>query len=557
MCFGLAFPPVNFYPLIYIGIILLIKEIITSSSYNEVLRKTYAIFFWFNLVAVSWLCLSGFRHNADRFLIIAGALTLIAHPIFFWIPTAAFYKVYRSLKNFRYKYLYVFSFPFIWVAFEYIHTLTQLSFPWLTFGNTQTYNLSKIQFIEYTGVYGLSFWICTIGAFLFYFVQKQRVTKWRNFTFKTHLQIILIIVLYLAPDAYTFIMKSPAKYANAFTNGEVNVGVVQPNGDPWEKWGSKQMQLVDEYVDMIKTLKEKNPKTELIILPETAITFSILSNTYYQKFLKFKNLVDSINTPLLIGLPYYKFYKDSLEAPVDAKRTNDNFYQSFTFYKDSLEASLDTKRSNEYFYDTFNAAALFEKNKKQKNYQVYKKNKLVIGGERIPYQETLVFLKDFVTWGVGISQWQIGKDTNNFVMENGVQFNTAICYESVYPEYFSKFVKKGADFCTIITNDAWWGKLFGTYQHNQYAVLRAVENRRWIVRSANTGISDIIDPYGNKINETEINVKTSFADKIGIIKEKTFYTEHGDWFCIICLWVSGAILIVCFVIGFKNKKAAV
>jgi len=533
VCFGLAFPPVNFYPLIYIGIVILIKEIITCNTYNEVLRKTYAIFFWFNLVAVSWISLSGFREHAERFLIIAGMLTLIAHPVFFWLPAAAFYKVYRSLKNFRYKYLYLLSFPFIWVAFEYLHTLTQFSFPWLTFGNTQTYNLSKIQFIEYTGVYGLSFWICTIGILLFYFVQIQRKARWVNFTNMTHLRIILIVVIYLAPDAYTFIMNSPAKYSNAFTNGEINVGVIQPNSDPWERWGSKQMLLVNDYTDMIRTLKEKNPQTQLIILPETAITFYLFNPVNEEKYLKVKNLADSINTPLLIGLPYYKFYEDSLHAPVDAKRN-----------------TIDGR-----FYDSFNAAALFEKNKTRDEYQVYKKNKLVIGGERIPYQESLSFLKDYVTWQVGIGQWQIGKDTNNFVLEDGTQFNTAICYESVYPGYFSKFVKKGADFCTIITNDAWWGKLFGTYQHNQYAILRAVENRRWIARSANTGISDFIDPYGNKYEETDINVRASFTGKIGIIKEKTFYTEHGDWFSIICLWTSCGIILLCFAGGFIKQKS--
>jgi apolipoprotein N-acyltransferase len=528
VCFGLAFPPVNFYPLVYVGIVILIKEIIECKNYNEVLRKTYAIFFWFNLVAVSWLWLSGFRENAERFLIIAGLLTLFAHPIFFWLPASAFYKVYRSLKNFRYKYLYLLSFPFIWVSFEYLHTLTEFSFPWLLFGNTQTYNLSKIQFIEYTGVYGLSFWICTVAILIFYFFSKQRAAKWQNFTIKTYLLAIFIIVVYLAPDAYTFIMKSPAKYANAFTDGEINVGVVQPNSDPWERWGSKQMQVVNDYVDIIKELKEKNPQTQLIILPETAITFPIFQSSYYEKYMKFKNFTDSTNTPLLIGFPYYKVYKDSLEAPPDAKQ------------------------SGATYYDTYNAAALFEKGKDKEEFQIYKKNKLVIGAERIPYQHTLGFLKDYVSWQVGISQWQIGKDTINFVLENGVQFNSAICYESVYPGYFSTFVKKGADFCTIITNDAWWGKLPGTYQHNQYAILRAVENRRWIARSANTGISEFIDPYGNKYGETDINVRASLAGKIGIIKEKTFYTEHGDWFSILCLWFSGGIILTCFVVGFTS-----
>jgi apolipoprotein N-acyltransferase len=530
VCFGLAFPPINFYPLIYVGIVLLIREIINCKTYNEVLRKSYAVFFWFNLVAVSWVCLSGFRQNADRFLIVAGLLVLLAHPMFFWLPVTAFYKVYRSLKNFRYKYLYLLSFPFIWVAFEYLHTLTQISFPWLFFGNTQTYNLAKIQFIEYTGVYGLSFWICSVSILLFYIIQKQKEQSWK-LSARTYLLVISLIVLYLAPDAYTFFMKSPAKYVNSFANGELNVGVIQPNADPWERWGGKQMQFVTEYVEMIKELKQKNPNTQLIVLPETAITFYLFNPVNEEKYNKIKHFVDSTGTPLLIGMPFYKIYKDSTEAPKDAKRGNEGI-----------------------FYDTYNSAVLFEKSKTKENFQVYKKNKLVIGAERIPYQEVLGFLKDYVTWQVGISQWQIGKDTVNFQMENGMQFNSAICYESVYPEFFSKFVKKGADFCTIITNDAWWGKLSGTYQHNQYAILRAVENRRWIVRSANTGISDIIDPYGNKLNETPINERASFADKIGIIKEKTFYTEHGDWLCIACLWLSGGILLISIITGIKQKS---
>ncbi|MBS1513398.1 MAG: apolipoprotein N-acyltransferase [Bacteroidetes bacterium] len=523
-CFGLAFPPINFYPLIYLGIVLLIREIISSNSFGEVLKKTYSVFFWFNLIAISWICLSGFSHNAERYLIFAGLLALLAHPVFFWIPAAAFFKAYKNFRSEKFPYAYLITFPFIWTAFEYIHTLTQFSFPWLSFGNTQTYNLSKIQFIEFTGVYGLSFWICSVGALLFYLIEKIKSGEWKISSAKTIITVIIILAIYFAPDVYTLTRGSKAKYENAFTNGEISIGVVQPNSDPWERWGSKQMQFVTDYVDMIKQLKEKNPQTKLVILPETAITFYLFNTINLEKYLKIKNFVDSANTPLLVGLPYYKIYKDSTEAPVDAKRSNDGAY-----------------------YDTFNAALLFEKNKTQAEYQVYKKNKLVIGGERVPYQEVLGFLKDYVTWQVGISQWQIGKDTNNFVLEDGTQFNTAICYESVYPEYFSAFVKKGADFCTIITNDGWWGKLFGTYQHNQYAVLRAIENRRWIARSANTGISEFIDPYGNKYNETAINERASFAGKIGIIKEKTFYTEHGDWLCRICLWISGAVLL--FAIG--------
>ncbi len=111
------------------------------------------------------------------------------------------------------------------------------------------------------------------------------------------------------------------------------------------------MQVVNEYVDMIKELKEKNPQLQLIVLPETAITFPILQSSYYEKYMKFKNFVDSTNVPVLVGFPYYHVYKDSLSAPVDAKQSGSGKY-----------------------YDTFNAAALFEKNKNQEEFQIYKKN---------------------------------------------------------------------------------------------------------------------------------------------------------------------------------------
>lgn len=533
VCLGCAFPPINLYPLVFVGMVLLIKQITESKGYNEVLRKSYAIIFWFNVVAMSWLMLSGFRMNAERFLIFAGFLTLLAHPLFFWLPIATFYKIFKTFNrlNSEYKYLYLIFLPFIWVSFEYLHSITEFSFPWLSLGNTQTYNLSKIQFIELTGVQGLTFWICALAALIFYLYSKLK-SDWIIQSKKSVILIFSILLLYFAPDIYTLAKGSKASYENAFTNGEINVGVIQPNSNPWERWGSKQIEFADEYAEMIRDMKKNNPQVQLIVMHETAITYRILSSPYKAKYEMFRNLIDSINTPLLIGLPYEKIYRDSIEAPPDAKK--------------SVLSNL--------YFDTFNAAALFEKNKSQNELQIYKKNKLVMGGERVPYQRQLAFLKDFVSWGVGISQWQIGKDTINFELENGVKFNSAICYESVYPGYFSTFVKKGADFCTIITNDGWWGKLFGTYQHNQYATMRAVENRRWIVRCANTGISCFIDPYGKMYNETEINEKASFAGKIGLMKEKTFYTEHGDWLCIMCLWISGAALLVCIVIGFKIKK---
>jgi apolipoprotein N-acyltransferase len=153
-----------------------------------------------------------------------------------------------------------------------------------------------------------------------------------------------------------------------------------------------------------------------------------------------------------------------------------------------------------------------------------------------------------------LSSYQLGEDTTIFLLDNKYKFNTAICFESVFPRFFSKFVEKGAQFSVIITNDAWWGKFFGTYQHNQFATLRAIENRRWIVRCANTGISCFIDPYGNMYDKTQINEKALFSGEIGIRNDKTFYTNNGDVFSIICFYISTGLLLSGILVKIFRKK---
>ena len=176
--------------------------------------------------------------------------------------------------------------------------------------------------------------------------------------------------------------------------------------------------------------------------------------------------------------------------------------------------------------------------------------KLVPGSERMPYQEHFPFIKNLIEWGVGLGSWQIGRDTILFALDKDTYFNSAICYESVYPGFFAEFVNRGANFCLIITNDGWWGKLAGTYQHSRYAVLRAIENRRWIARCANTGISSFIDPNGVMYDETNINEKALLSRNIGVIREKTFYSVHGDLFADICIW--GTLVIIVFTVGFRR-----
>jgi apolipoprotein N-acyltransferase len=534
LCFGLAYPPVNFYLLIFAGFALLLHLIDNSKNYKELIKRVYFSVVFFELVATSWIALSGMRESADRFLILGGVFVIFFHPVYLLIPSVVYFFVSKNIKIKNFQNLNLIFFPFIWITFEYLQTLTEVTFPWLFAGNAFTTILEKIQYIDYTGIYGVSFWVCVLSTLVYYLYKNLKNSSGTIFTkmkkTKNIALCVIILIIYILPNIYTKMSSPENKYLNS-TDEKISIGIIQPNIDAWVKWGANQKDVINKYSEMIKEISAKKQDIKMIVLPETAVPFYLLYSSYNDLFETFKNACDSSETTVLTGTPDLKIYENPADVKVDSK-----------------------KFSRGQFYDTYNSAVLIEKNKDKSQYQRYNKIKLVIGSERMPYQEKLPFLKDLIRWGVGLSSYQLGKDTTIFLLNNKYKFNTAICFESVFPNFFAKFIDKGAQFSIIITNDAWWGKLFGTYQHNRYAVLRAIENRRWIARCANTGVSCFIDPCGNIYDETKINEKTIFTGDIGIRNEKTFYTKYGDVFSIVCFYISVVFVITGVAMKFSRKK---
>ena len=528
LCLGLAYPPINFYLLIFAGYALLLHLIETSKGYKELLKRVYFSIIFFELIAASWVALSGMRESADRFLIAGGVFVIFFHPVFFLIPSVIYFSISKNIKSEKFPNLHLIAFPFIWTAFEYLQTLTEVTFPWLFAGNAFSTNLEKIQYIDYTGIYGVSFWVCVLSALVYYLYKNLKSSSNNVFAEvrkKNNIVVLIsIVIIYILPNIYSAISSPEKKYINN-SDEKISVGVIQPNVGAFVKWGANQKLLVDDYSKMVREVSAKKQNLKLVVLPETAMPFYLLYDVYDDLFNIFKNACDSSGVTVLTGTPDMKLYENRSLAKIDSKVFS----------------------SKGQYYDTYNSAVLLEKGKEKNQYQKYNKIKLVTGSERMPYQRNIPFLKDIIKWGVGLSSYQLGEDTTIFLLDGKYKFHTAICFESVFPGFFSGFVDKGAQFSVIITNDAWWGKFFGTYQHNQYAIFRAIENRRWIVRSANTGISCIIDPCGNIYNETNINEKALFTDEIGIRNEKTFYTKYGDVFslCVLCIgmifWLYGII----------------
>lgn len=204
------------------------------------------------------------------------------------------------------------------------------------------------------------------------------------------------------------------------------------------------------------------------------------------------------------------------------------------------------------WYDDYNSAFLLNK---KEEIALYHKSKLVVGVENFPYQSILRPLLGNIMIDLGgtVAMKTTQKDREVFVGNNPNQKAAPIiCYESVYGEYVTDYVKNGANFLAIITNDAWWDNTQGHKQHLSYAKLRAIETRRSIARSANTGISAIINQKGELVQTLGYEKQGSIKGNLKLNNELTFYTSYGDYIARIALLVAG--LIFFYSIGRKKNR---
>lgn len=487
---------------------MLLYLVISSDRLRQLTGRAYLTMLIFNEITLYWI--SGW-HSNDTFLKIGGIATVIVHSLFMVIPLFLTYGISRINKTAA-----IFSFPFIWVGYEYLDNIWQFAFPWLELGNTETYNLTRIQITEITGVHGLTFMICLISSLLYYTYQNIFSKKWKPSSPKAVLLLASAILIFILPNFYGSYRLNSIDNTSYFNLNDsskvVNTAIVQTNTDPFKKWDlNSQNVVIDTYINGLRDGLKFNP--DMLVLHETATPYYFLDDYNMLKTKRFFDLSDSSGKYIFMGIPHRYYYKESDELPVDHRTTSES------------------KRH----FDVFNSAILIEPNAHFSSFTIHKKVKLVPFSERIPYQEKVPFLKKWFTWGVGISGWQKGNEQTIFELKDSskgieTKFAGLICYESVFSEFVSEFVKKGAEYIIIVTNDGWWGDNSGPEQHNQYAILRAVENRKWIVRCAQTGVSCFIDPLGNTYDKIPY-WQTGIIDR-NIIgnREITFYAANGDLF---------------------------
>ncbi|TSA19336.1 apolipoprotein N-acyltransferase [bacterium] len=520
---GASFPPSPVHSLAYVSLIPLLLLLETVEGTWRTLRYSYVSFFIFHALTLYWI--GGFVVGRDVWMMIAGAAVLLIHPMFYWVIILLYIRVRKRLGLVA----GLAFLPLAWISYEYSHSLSEFSFPWVTLGNSQAYDLPRIQIAEFTSTYGISFLILCFNVIGFVLITKLATKSWKFRSQSVALALLALLLLYFGPWIYGKVRM--ARYETPPAANALRVGVVQPNIDPWEKWRSGnespwisyEKQLAD-YMRETKSLAGQD--LDLVVWPETAIPFPILlpGNRMYWSWLR--GNLDSARGAVLTGLAYTVFY-DSAHAPATSSRA----------------------RTGNRYYDNFNSAALLVPG--QDVGPIYKKIVLVPFAERIPYADAFTFLIEPLKWNVGIGMWGKGGDTVVFSLPspNGPErkFASMICYESVYPDFVRQFVLRGAQFLVIITNDSWWGNTSGAYQHASYASIRAIENRRWIVRAANGGISGLVDPSGSFRHGTQLYTASTFHGSIEPRTELTFYAQHGDIFAGSCVCCATLLFLLTFI----------
>lgn len=501
---GLSFPPIPFFLLAFVCFIPIFHALKNARKRFSLLYLTFFIYHY----STNWW-ISSWQKDTDPYLFISGFAVALLHPFFFIIP---FLPIFLLEKKLSYNKALVF-FPFFWSTFEWLHSLGDLAYPWLSLGYTQAYNTLWIQVLDLGGVFLVSFLIVTINVLIFLAINELKIInkKFPLLDFFKNPKFVFAILLFIIPYIYGFVRINEFSIEEVYTNNKLlRVGVVQPNINPWRKWDTDAMNQIKINKQIQDSLLNKVADIDLFIWSETAITYLGLEINALHNFDEYQSWLEPKNFGLLTGFSDFKLLSSS--APRD-------FTTKFLYGDTNLP------------YQTYNSLLLLNPLPKM-NYEIYHKIRLTPFGEHIPYSQVLGFAKKFLEWNVGISSWTKGKEQNLLKFQNHkkiAKIAPVICIESIFPNFVRNFVRKGSDLIVVVTNDGWYDHTFGPRQHFLIATFRAIENRRFVVRCANTGISGIISNTGQIIYEAPAYTRIGFAYDVPLLSSSTFYSSFGDW----------------------------
>ena len=381
-------------------------------------------------------------------------------------------------------------FPFVWIVLELIVSVLPFGgFPWFLIGYTQTRFLPVIQIADITGIYGVSFLLVCVNTAIAWFILNHFIIK--KHSRETYIPVIVAAVLtagalIYGQSAINRWEKRETPFQAALLQG--NLSVDEPYDALYEKFEQG-------YVNMADRLSSVD--VDILILPESPSPKLFQSDELYRRAME--NLARRYPLGLVLSNLNYEELQDG---------TWNHFNSAFFLAGDGSLTG------------------------------VYDKIHLVPFGEYIPYKK-LFFFTETVSKEVG--GFSEGRELRILPIGDKPA-NAVICYEAVFPDLVRRFVASGSQVIINLTNDGWYGISAAPYHHLEVARVRAVENRRFFLRAANTGFSAVIEPTGRIAASTELAKEAICLGRFGFIEEKTFYSRYGNvfaWLCVIIFIASG------------------
>ena len=495
---ALAWPGIGgFSPLLFIAFvpILFVENSIFRSEKGSTYGITFLSFMLFNGLSAYWLYMVS-EGIETKLLVYLFAVLLNSS-----LMALVFHFFHYTRKKIGSKEGYI-GLVLYWVAFEYLHFHWELTWPWMTLGNGFANTVHWVQWYEYTGVFGGSIWILIVNITIYKILDKainDQISIKEN-----RLKISSFLLILLVP-----IFCSMYIYSNYEEKKDpVTITIIQPNVDPYfEKYRLGFEEQLDSMLFLVSA--DQLSASDYLIAPETALTEDIWENDLERSITipRIKKIIaDHPQLNFVSGLTSYYLFEESEERSATARQFSNN-----------------TR-----WYDAYNAAIQINNTE---NIEFYHKSKLVQGVEKMPFASFLKPLESLaLDLGGTIGSLGSQEEAEVFTSHNGkIKIAPVICYESIYGEYVGEYVKAGANLIFIITNDGWWGDGPGYAQHLAYARLRAIETRRSIARSANTGISCFIDQRGEYIQSAGWWTAETLHTELNSNDTLTFYTKHGDY----------------------------
>ena len=514
---ALSWPTYGFPLLLFFGFVpLLLVELKIRNSTNrfkklEVLGYAYLSFVIWNFITTSWLA------NSTLF---GGAFAILVNSLLMAL-VFLLYHIVAKRTNFTASSAFLIC---LWIVFEKLHLSWDFSWPWLNLGNAFSNFYNWIQWYEYTGTFGGTLWVWLINIAIFKSILLYREYPQREVLIRRGIKVGLMLLL---PISISYLILWN------YTEGEetLEAVILQPNINPYtEKYNTTDTRIGELLLKLSDSLVTET--TNLLIAPETVFADGTALSKFPSSEAKYfgdQLIIKHPQLSFLSGVSLFERFNDSSQV---GKHSN-------------VIGPMD-------WYNDYNSA-FFMNSESQP--ELYHKSKLVVGVENFPYQNILrpILGNIMIDLGGTVAMKTTQEDREVFDLNSAVGTAPIICYESVYGEYVTGYVNNGANFLTIITNDAWWGDSQGHKQHLSYASLRAIETRRSVVRSANTGISASINEKGEVIKSLGYGKQGSIKSEITLNNKITFYVKYGDYIARIAQLLAIFLFVFTFV-KYKRRR---